>query len=199
VGCPRSRARNARGNHATATMSICSPTRTVSAGTTTVRPTRSPGPATGAGAASSSARASGPSRASTPPGALSTTSVIASVATTTSPWRARTGPITIRPNRSARSCSSRSVTRTGSPALLIVTSVSSREPTIANPVSGGSIRLTGSLERVCARMVSTTASPTGSRVRSTAAVTSGAPACSRRTRTAITSLSRAGECRAAAA
>jgi len=87
-----SRARSSRGNHAAATTSTCSPTVTVSDGTTIESDTRSG--SRGGGAASSSARAIGDSPANTPGAPLSTVTAIGSVDTSTLPWRALMRPIT---------------------------------------------------------------------------------------------------------
>src|SRR4051812_11270020 len=83
------------------------------------------------------------------------------------------------PGCCARSCSSRTVVRIEPPPVVPpnATSVMSRDPTTAKPVSVGSTISTASAERDRARTVSISSSPTVRWVRSTLAVTS-AP-CSR--------------------
>ena len=171
IGARRNCARSSRGNHAAATMSSCWPTMTVSPGRVTVSATRSL--RSGAGAVAMRPRASGLSRAATPAAALSTVTAMGSVATVCPPCRARTGPMTRSPARSARSRSSRIVVRNGPPAPSTTTSVTSRDPTMANPVSDGRTMPTGSAERVRARTVSVNSSPDARRRRSTLARTSG--------------------------
>ena len=188
-GGRRIRAPSSRGIHAAAMRSTCCPAYTVSLGTRTVSATRSSRRETGGGALSSNDRAKGLSVAVVRSAALSTVMRIGSVETTLSPWRARTGPMSNAPACCARSCSSRTVVRIDPPAPLNATSVMSREPSMAKPLSVGNMIWTGSAARLRARIVNKSCSPTRRRVRSTLAVTS-APCSSARadSRCSITSL-----------
>ena len=167
------RSRRSRGIQAAAIRSTCWPVYTVSFGTSIVSATRSSRRESGGGVLSRSERANGLNVDAVRSAALSTVISIGSVETTLTPCRARTGPMRSAPGCCARSCSSRTIVRTDpTPTPLKATSVMSREPSMANPLSEGNVIWTGSAARLRARMVSSSCSPTRRRVRSTLAVTS---------------------------